>query len=171
MNGEGDSTARLRFSLRGLLGSIVIVGLGIAALRHPNLWWTTAAVGLTSLALGWVLVVAASVRPLRPFAVGFASAGIFYMTLWSVFQSPYSMYLPTSVLCYYLMSWAIPFDWSTMTIGKPGGPYAELHWTTQFYAIFQCLATLLIALLGGLFASRLVIRRQPAEVRPEVTSS
>jgi hypothetical protein len=39
-----------------------------------------------------------------------------------------------------------------MVIGGRNAVYTDIHWTTQFFTIFQCQATMVIASLGRLIA-------------------
>ncbi len=158
---------RLRITMVGLMTVIAIVGLLLAAMRHPtslvaSLAWT----GVLTLLIGAALV--AVLDPRRTFWVGFAVVGLIY----AFFASPQFWLdeadtpLLTSHILVYLYSY-FPVSEANFS-PKPLIPLIPMSAFITFHRVGQALAAFIHALAGGVLA--ILIRRMrpvtPAPSRP-----
>src|SRR3954451_23898489 len=73
---------RLRFSIRGVMGSVLFAGVGVAALRSATDWWASGLFTATLLGLSLAALFAAYRRgPRRAFWSAFVAFGAGYLVL------------------------------------------------------------------------------------------
>ena len=171
---------RLRFSIMGLMALVLTVAIGFAALRNPSELWASAlftlAVGLLCVA---VLGVAFRHGHKRQFWMGFAVFGWAYLIL--VFAS--DALSPPPLLTTKLLSFADQqinpkSDTPIFITGVLNGTISANSLPSRatmpitgpnsllFYQIGQALATLIVALVGGIAARIFAARADRPQPRP-----
>ena len=174
----------LRFSLLTLLGVVLVAAVGSAALANPTEIWrqviVTGTVGILLIAI----LRAVSKRPLSRFALGFAVTGWLYLVLTFSGVLGVREHLLTERVSGWLCQWvhpepgspspqtvASPFvlhDYASveepqfLTLSLPQSPQRFLPIRYNFTAISRSLWTLILATIGGLFASWIGRRRSRA---------
>ena len=145
---------KLRFSIAGLMGVVVVSAVGLAAWRNADETWAGVMMLLTCGVLA-LAVVGAFYREgaRRAWWLGFSVFGWGYMALWTLcYESSWTMRPTTMVL-----QLVEPWMWSLATpigggivgfgggmMGGGGGP--DPRW---FLLVGQCLWALLTAAIGG----------------------
>jgi hypothetical protein len=160
-----------RFSIAGLMGTVLVAAFGVAALRAGSANWAGAIFLLTSVVLGLGLVgLVCGKRTQRAWWLGFSSIGWGYLILGLWTLSSHQLTLPTERLLRLLATKIGP------SIGPPGDPF-ELDrfgpdsWSIDsFMQIGQCLLALGAAIVGGLLA-RAFFRDAVAPSESEITRS
>jgi hypothetical protein len=136
-----------RFSIAGLMGTVLVAAIGLAALKNASEAWAGGMFLLACVILALALV-GAIVRggDWRAWWLGFSFFGWGYMALWRC-DNPYDPFtmLPTTTV---LESLGPRFGFLRQ-IGIRGGDRVD----PSYIEVGQCLWTLLTALLGGLLAS------------------
>src|SRR4051794_4290798 len=92
-----------RFTILGVMGLVLVMAVGLAALRGANDYWAGGLLGATPLLFGWALIGALCGRPeTRPGRVGFVvlGGGYFALAFLGLSDSNLSK-LPTSRLMTY----------------------------------------------------------------------
>lgn len=161
-----------RFSLLTLLGVVLVAAVGSAALANPTDIWRRVTTSIIVVILLLAALFAFSSRPMSRCAIGFALTGWLYLIL--SFSSTLGVreHLLTELVSMSLWQWVHPSDSpasfdrlnATMYLGQRepnpfgGGPTPMREWY-NFAAICRSLWTLLLATIGGLFASWLGRRR------------
>ena len=142
---EGDPVRTIRFSIAGLMGAVLFVAIGFAALRSASEAWSGALFLATRGVIGLALVGAICRRgPQRAWWLGFAVFGWIYMG--SSFEPFYYWpKIPTQTLLEQLGA-------RMFGTGKNMTLYSSGH-DGRFLAIGHCLCTFLAAIFGA-FLSR-----------------
>jgi len=184
-----EAVAMLRFSLLTLLGVVLVAAIGSAALANPTNTWRQVIVTGTVVILLITTSAAVVKRPGLPFARGFAATGWLYFLLvfGSNFRLQDHLLTDVSVDRLYALisddvgatspagyegSYGYDSDYgeyssggggsmysSTMGGGYPGSGPPKKPNKPNFAAIGRSLWTLILATIGGLFASWLGRRR------------
>lgn len=175
----------LRFSLLTLLGVVLIAAIGSAALANPTDTWRQAVVTGAVVILLAAVLFAVSKRPASPFALGFTVTGCLYLVLTFSGVLDVREHLLTERASQRLWHWVHPESGSpapktvaspfvsldfagveepqilTLSSGHPpqASPPPIRH---NFTVISRALCTLILATVGGLFASWIRRRRDTA---------
>jgi hypothetical protein len=177
---------RLRVSSRGVLGLVLFVGVGFAALRSATEWWTSGIFTTTLIGLAFAALYTAHRRGAgRAFWSGFVAFGAGYLIL--AFGPWFETSIRPRLLTTRLLDLAYPMiapasrdgtpirfspDGRVHPIGEPGatarvwGPDASRQ--ARFQGIGHSLVSLLLAAIGGVasryfYAHRNERRREAAE--------
>jgi hypothetical protein len=141
---------KLRFSIAGLMGIVLVAAVGMASLRNASEIWAGAMVLMTCgiLALSAVGVFCGS-RSGRPWWLGFCAFGGTYMVLSGCWSTSSLTRLPTTDVLEYLgPSMGIPLR----EVIVPMCCTPRLVLDQSYVQAGQCFSTLLAGLLGGLLA-------------------
>ncbi len=165
----------LRFSLLTLLGVVLVAAVGSAALANPTDTWRSVFVTLTLVVLFSFTTLAALNRSRRSFALGFVMAGWLYFVL--TFNSTFKDIRPT-LLTDRIVDWSAGLlheDIRETKVAMPADPFSSSTNRTwykllRYEDVGHCLWTLILATIGGLFASWLG-RRGCFRLWPSVATS
>ncbi len=159
---------RFRFTIGTLMGVVLVLAIGFAALKNVNTTWAGVMVLLTCGALGLAMMGAVLRREAtRAWWIGFAVFGWGYLglALWSYSASDLPE-LPTTILLEAIVPkyrWAPPSHYRGTTFsGCVQGPVDPSP-----FQIGQCLWTFLVALLGGVLARAVFVSHAGRSVNPQ----
>lgn len=158
-------------SIAGLMGLVLVIGLGVAALQSSsNLWTSVASTLVLALFLRAVLGAIYLNGPQRAYWTGFALFGGVYLILvnWSWIGGQFGVDLTSALL--EIAERAIP-DPRVQSSGTPNPPIEttlelsaiRMVKMGNFGQISRLCISLVLALLGGYTARSFVIRNEQAD--------